>query len=407
MRIIFFTGKGGVGKTSTAAATAVLSAEYGHKTVIMSTDPAHSLSDCMGVPLSAQITNVQENLDAIEIDPYIELNEYWGKIREFLANFLISLGADAQIAGELASIPGMDELFSLIRLREFYGKTDYDVVIVDMAPTGESLRLLSLPEVLAWILKVTRVLEKYITAPLLRPISKMAPGLDQFVAPEDVVALWDRSLDRLNDIRQILDEKAVTSARLVMNPEKMVIAESRRALTYLNLYGMRVDAAIVNKVIPENAKEGYLEDWYESQQGYLKTIKEDFAPMPAFNVPLFKQEINGIDDLRELGKLLYGEDQDPSQLFYDERPISIHYAPDGTVLKVKLPFAPTEELVLNRIGSTLILKIGRRTREIVLPDSLAALDPKEGNFVDGYLEIKFWPAHSSRSEESSVENENP
>lgn len=406
MRIIFFTGKGGVGKTSTAAATAVLSAEYGHKTVIMSTDPAHSLSDCLGVPLSAHITTVKENLDAIEIDPYVELNEYWGKIREFLANFLITLGADAQIAGELASIPGMDELFSLIRLREFYGKTDYDLVIVDMAPTGESLRLLSLPEVLAWLLKVTRVLEKYLTGPLLRPISKMAPGLDQFIAPEDVVALWDRSLDRLNDIRQILDEKAVTSARLVMNPEKMVIAESRRALTYLSLYGMRVDAAIVNKVIPENAKEGYLEDWYDSQQNYLKMIETDFAPMPSFNVPLFKKEINGLDDLRELGVLLYGKDTDPAQLFYDERPISIRYEHDGTVLKVKLPFAPTEDLILDRVGSTLILKIGRRTREIVLPDSLAALDPKEGTFVEGYLEIKFWPAHSNRSEESTVKEEN-
>ncbi len=405
MRIIFFTGKGGVGKTSTAAATAVLSAEHGHKTVIMSTDPAHSLSDCMGIPLSANITNVKENLDAIEIDPYVELNEYWGKIREFLANFLVSLGADAQIAGELASIPGMDELFSLIRLREFYGKTDYDVIIVDMAPTGESLRLLSLPEVLAWILKVTRVLEKYITAPLLRPISKMAPGLDQFVAPEDVVALWDRSLDRLNDIRQILDEKAVASARLVMNPEKMVIAESRRALTYLNLYGMRVDAAIVNKVIPEDAKDGYLEDWYDSQQAYLKMIETDFSPMPSFSVPLFKKEINGLDDLRELGLSLYGKDQDPSELFYDERPIAIRYEPDGAVLRVKLPFAPTEELILNRIGSTLVLQIGRRTREIVLPDSLAALDPKEGNFIDGYLEIKFWPAHSKHSEESPIQNE--
>ncbi|ACF13953.1 arsenite-activated ATPase ArsA [Chloroherpeton thalassium ATCC 35110] len=400
MRIIFFTGKGGVGKTSTAAATAVLSAERGHRTIIMSTDPAHSLADSIGVALGPNVINVLPNLDAIEIDPYVELNEYWGKIREFLASFLVTMGADAQIAGELASIPGMDELFSLIRLREFYGKQEYDVVIVDMAPTGESLRLLSLPEVLAWILKVTRTLERFITAPVLRPISKIAPGLDKIVAPEDVVALWDRSLDRLNDIRQILDEKAVTSARLVMNPEKMVIAESRRSLTYLNLYGMRVDAAIVNKVIPHDAKEGYLEDWYESQQEYLKMIEADFAPMPTFSAPLFRSEVTGIERLRMLGNLLYGNDADPTELFYDERPISIRYEPDGAVLRVKLPFAPTENLELSRVGSTLVLTIGRRVREIVLPDSLAALDPKDGSFVDGYLEIKFWPAHSNRSEKS-------
>jgi len=404
MRIIFFTGKGGVGKTSTAAATAVLSAECGHRTVIMSTDPAHSLADSVGQELGPTVTNIMPNLDAIEIDPYVELNEYWGKIREFLANFLVTMGADAQIAGELASIPGMDELFSLIRLREFYGENEYDVVIVDMAPTGESLRLLSLPEVLAWILKVTRTLERFITAPVLRPMSKIAPGLDKIVAPEDVVALWDRSLDRLNDIRQILDEKAITSARLIMNPEKMVIAESRRSLTYLNLYGMRVDAAIVNKVIPQDAKEGYLEDWYESQQEYLKLIEADFAPMPTFSAPLFRSEVTGIERLRQLGKLLYGEN-DPTNLFYDERPISIRYEPDGTVLRVKLPFAPTDKLELSRVGSTLVLTIGRRVREIVLPDSLAALDPKEGSFVDGYLEIKFWPAHSTHSKESSVNDD--
>ncbi|NTV45587.1 MAG: TRC40/GET3/ArsA family transport-energizing ATPase [Chlorobiales bacterium] len=402
MRIIFFTGKGGVGKTSAAAATAVRSADLGHRTVIMSTDPAHSLADSLGVPLGGNICNVVPNLDAIEIDPYVELNEYWGRIREFLTNFLVTLGADQQIAGELASIPGMDELFSLIRLREFYGTGEYDVVVVDMAPTGESLRLLSLPDVLAWLLKITRTLDRFILSPVLRPISKMTPGLDKIVAPEDVVALLDKSLDRLKDIREMLDDKAVTSARLVMNPEKMVIAESRRALTYLNLYGLRVDAAIVNKVIPIDAKEGYLADWYESQQGYLKVIEEDFAPMPTFNVPLFKKEVTGIDRLRELGLMLYGDNLDPTDLLYDERPISIRYESDGTVLRLKLPFAPTERLELCRVGSTLVISIGRRVREIVLPDSLAALDPKEANFVDGGLEIKFWPAHVAHSERTVV-----
>lgn len=402
MRIIFFTGKGGVGKTSAAAATAVRSADLGHRTVVMSTDPAHSLADSLGVPLSGNITNVIPNLDAIEIDPYVELNEYWGKIREFLTSFLVTLGADAQIAGELASIPGMDELFSLIRLREFYGEGHYDVVVVDMAPTGESLRLLSLPDVLAWLLKITRTLDRFILSPVLRPISKVTPGLDKIVAPEDVVALWDKSIDRLNDIRQILDEKAVATARLVMNPEKMVIAESRRALTYLNLYGLRVDAAIVNKVIPHDAKDGYLEDWYNSQQSYLKTIEEDFAPMPTFNVPLFKNEVTGVERLRELGLKLYGNDVDPADLLYDERPITIRYETDGTVLRLKLPFAPTEKLELSRIGSTLVISIGRRVREIVLPDSLAALDPKEANFVDGGLEIKFWPAHATNPEKSAA-----
>jgi arsenite/tail-anchored protein-transporting ATPase len=392
MRIIFFTGKGGVGKTSSAAATAIRAADFGHRVVIMSTDPAHSLSDSLGILLSAQIQNIMPNLDGVEVDPYVELNENWGVIRDFMASLLVTLGADNSTAGELASIPGMAELFSLLRLRDFYSTGKYDVVVVDMAPTGESLRLLSLPDVLTWLLKITRTIEKFILGPVLRPLSKLTPGLDKLVAPEKVVGVWDRSLDKLKDIREIMDKKAVTSARLVMNPEKMVIAESRRALTYLNLYGMSVDAAIVNKVIPDNAKDGYLAEWHESQKKHLQTIENDFAPMPILKVPLFRNEITGIEKLKELGLAMYGETTDPAALLYDEKPISIRQESDGPILRLKLPFATTEKLELIRLGSNLTLSVGNRYREIVLPDSLAGLNPQGAEMVDGYLEIKFLPS---------------
>ncbi|RFM24244.1 MAG: arsenic-transporting ATPase [Candidatus Thermochlorobacter aerophilum] len=389
MRIIFFTGKGGVGKTSSAAATAIKCAERGYNTVVMSTDPAHSLADSLGVPLSGKVQRVLPRLSAIEIDPYVELNENWGAIRDFIANLLMTLGADQTIAGELASVPGMAELFSLLRLRDFYGKGEYDVVVVDMAPTGETLRLLSLPEVLAWLLKVTRVIEKFIMAPVLRPISKVTPGLDKIVAPEHVAAMWDRSLDRLKDIREIMDKKATTSVRLVMNPEKMVIAESQRAMTYLNLYGMHVDAAIVNRIIPDEAKDGYYAEWHESQQRYLAQIVNDFSPMPIFKVPLFKSEVTGIERLRQLADILYG-DIDPAKLLYEERPLSIRQEEHGAVLRIKLPFTPTDKIQLSRLGATLTLRVGTRYRDIVLPDSLAGLEPQEAQmFADGYLEIKF------------------
>jgi arsenite-transporting ATPase len=388
MRIIFFTGKGGVGKTSSAAATAIRCADLGLRTVVMSTDPAHSLSDSLGIQLSAQVSTVLPNLDAVEVDPYVELNENWGVIRDFVATLLMQLGADKTIAAELASIPGMAELFSLLRLRDFYGKGKYDVVVVDMAPTGESLRLLSLPEVLAWLLRITRTIEKFILAPVLRPVSKVTPGLNKIVAPENVVGVWDRSLDRLKDIREILDKKALTSARLVMNAEKMVISESQRALTYLSLYGMHVDAAIVNKVIPDDAKVGFMDEWYESQQKYLAMIENDFAPMPIFRVPLFKSEVTGVERLRELGKRLYGE-KNPAELFYEEKPVSIRQDEDGSTLRVKLPFAASEQLELARVGATLTLTVGTRSKEIALPDSLAGLNPKEAAMVDGFLEIKF------------------
>jgi arsenite/tail-anchored protein-transporting ATPase len=391
-RIIFFTGKGGVGKTSSAAATAIRAAAFGHRTVIMSTDPAHSLSDSLGVPLSAQVQTVLPNVDAVEIDPYVELNENWGVIRDFVSSLLITLGASESIAGELASIPGMAELFSLLRLREFHSSGKYDVIVVDMAPTGESLRLLSLPEVMAWLLRVTRSIEKFILAPVLRPIAKLTPGLDKIVAPEKVVGVWDKSLDKLKDIREILDKKAITSARLVMNPEKMVIAESQRALTYLNLYGMKVDAAIINRVIPADAKEGYLSEWYDAQQKYIAAIDNDFSPMPMFKVPLFRSEVTGIERLKELGLKMYGETQDPAALMYDELPITIRQEESGPVLKLKLPFATIDKLELTRLGATLTLGVGTRFREIVLPDSLAGLNPVDAVMVNGYLEIKFEPS---------------
>jgi len=261
--------------------------------------------------------------------------------------------------------------------------------VVDMAPTGETLRLLSLPEVLAWLLKVTRVIEKFIMAPVLRPISKVTPGLDKIVAPEHVAAMWDRSLDRLKDIREIMDKKATTSVRLVMNPEKMVIAESQRAMTYLNLYGMHVDAAIVNRIIPDEAKDGYYAEWHESQQRYLAQIVNDFSPMPIFKVPLFKSEVTGIERLRQLADILYG-DIDPAKLLYEERPLSIRQEEHGAVLRIKLPFTPTDKIQLSRLGATLTLRVGTRYRDIVLPDSLAGLEPQEAQmFADGYLEIKF------------------
>ncbi|MBC8043855.1 MAG: ArsA family ATPase [Rhizobacter sp.] len=393
MRIIFFTGKGGVGKTSSAAATAVRSAECGHRTIIMSTDAAHSLADSVGIELSSQVQTILPNLDALEIDPYTELNDNWGVIRDFVAGFLITLGADSSIAGELATVPGLDELFSLLRLREFHESGKYDVIIVDMAPTGESLRLLSLPEVLTWLLKITRTLEKFIISPVLRPMTRVTPGLGKIVASENVASVWDRSLDRLKDIREIMDTKAVTSARLVMNAEKMVIAESKRALTYLSLYGLRVDAAIVNKVIPDDAREGYLSEWHASQKKYLDIIENDFSPMPIFKVPLFKTEVTGLESLRLLAEKLYGARDsatgDPSQLFYDELPVSVRVVDGGQLLRLKLPFAATDKIDLARQGSTLTLGVGTRHRDITLPDSLAGLEPSEAQHRDGYLEIKF------------------
>ena len=388
LRVIFFSGKGGVGKTTTAAATALRTASLGYKTIIISTDPAHSLSDTFQINLARSVQPITNNLDGIEIDAFHELDTNWGHIKDYLSSLIVTLGAEDAIAGELAIIPGMDNLFSLLRIKEFYDSGKYDVLIIDMAPTGETLRLLSLPQIVSMALKITRYLEKYIVSPVIRPASKMSKSLRAVVAPESVTHSWEQVLEKLLDMRNLCEQESVTSTRLVLNPEKMVISESQRAWTYLNLFGMITDHIIINRVIPKEGLQGYFKDRQTSQRNNLKTIYDNFSPLPITEVPYFKDEVIGVSRLNELGKLIY-KDQDPAQLFYSEKPIRVHSVKKEKIFAIKMPFVENNNVDVISRGNELIVTIGNQIRSFVLPDSLSLLKAESAEYNNGWLEIIF------------------
>ncbi len=387
-RIIFFSGKGGVGKTTTAAATALRAASLGHKTIIISTDPAHSLSDTFQTDISQSIKEISGNLDGIEIDAFHELDTNWGHIKDYLSSLIVTLGADDAMAGELAIIPGMDNVFSLLRIKEFYESGNYDTLIIDMAPTGESLRLLSLPQIVSMALKITRYLEKYIVSPVIRPASKMSKSLRAVVAPESVTHSWELVLEKLLDIRKLFEQETITSTRLVLNPERMVINETQRAWTYLNLFGMITDQIIINRVIPKEGLQGYFKERAATQQKNLKMIYDNFSPLPMVEIPHFQDEVIGLSRLEELGNRLY-RTSDPAALFYSEKPVRIYSSKKEKIFAIKAPFVENHNISVNTRGNELVVSIGNQIRSFVLPDSLSVLKTDSAVYNNGWLEIRF------------------
>lgn len=398
LRIIFFAGKGGVGKTTTAAATALRCASLGHRTVLMSTDPAHSLSDSLEKHLSGTIQTIFPGLDAVEVDPFTELDNNWGRIRDYLGSLLVSLGADESLAGELATIPGMDNLFSLLRIKEIYDSNQYDVLIVDMAPTGESLRLLSLPQAVSLALKITRYLERYVLSPVIRPASRVSRSLRNVVAPEEVTRLWENVLEALLETRRILEELTVTSTRLVLQPERMVLSESQRAFTYLNLFGMITDMIIINRVLPAGIQDRHFAQWSASQMKYLAEIRQQYSPLPIVEVPLFPHEMIGPARLAELGDALYSR-SDPMSLMVSTRPIQIRHSKKTPVFSVLLPGATPDNIELTHRGNELIIRLNHQIKSYILPDSFSGMQPSGADYHDGWIDIVFERSPSRRSKE--------
>ncbi|MCH7845292.1 MAG: ArsA family ATPase [Acidobacteria bacterium] len=385
MRVVLITGKGGVGKTTIAAATAIRSAELGHRTLVMSTDPAHSLADAFQVKLGDTETSVIDNLDAQQIDSQLRLEESWGPVRDYLTKVFDWSGLEGVEAEELTVFPGMDELFSLATVRDHVSSGNYDVIVVDCAPTAETLRLLSLPDVMSWYMDKLFPVSKQV-AKVVRPVlSRMSslPIADDKVF--DTVAMF---YDRLDGIREILSDPDITTARLVMNPEKMVIAEAKRTYTYLALFGYAVDSAIVNRVLPEAVTDPYFAQWRQIQKGHLEDVAEAFADVDIRQLRLFDEEMIGIDRLRVVGEELYG-DVDPTHRLSQGRPFRIEDEGDDVVLIVGMPFAERDELDLVRHDHELIVTVGQYRRSIALPDSLKRRHVQRASLVDGELRVTF------------------
>ncbi|MEI7644129.1 MAG: TRC40/GET3/ArsA family transport-energizing ATPase [Chloroflexales bacterium] len=397
MRTLIFTGKGGVGKTSVAAATALRAADMGMRTLVMSTDPAHSLADSLDLegPLGPKPVKITPHLDALEVSIHHDIESNWGVVREHFAQLMADQGVQGILADEMSILPGMDEAFPLIRIKKHKDEGDYDLLVIDCAPTGETLRLLSAPETFKWAMGMLRGAEKFVIKPLLRPMSKINPALNRMIAPTEVYEAVDDMFEQMVGVTEILTNPLETSVRLVMNPEKMVIKESQRALTYLSMYGMTVDTVVVNKILPVDQDSGYLNHWKDVQQRYLQDVQHSFSPIPIYHVPYYAEEVVGIKKLRVMGLDIY-RDADPTALVYKESPMDLAKLDDGTYrVKLKLPFADVSQLDLFQNGDELVVQIGDFRRIMTLPVSLSGLEAGQAEMEGQWLIVPFYAAQGA------------
>lgn len=385
MRIILFTGKGGVGKTTLAAATALHSAKKGHRTLIISADAAHSLSDSFEIQLSNQPQKLAPRLFGQEIDALKEIEKKWGEIKSYLVALFSSQGVEMIEAEEMSIFPGMEELFSLMEIRHYHKSSDYDVIIVDCAPTGDTLRLLSAPEVTSWYLKHIFPIQRT-AAKAVRPVaSRVLP----FPFPEDKVFEAMKNLTtQLAEMKDILADAQKTSIRLIINPEKMVIKEAQRAFTFFSLFGYAVDLIIVNRILPPEVQDVYFKKWKTTQAKYLQMIKECFSPLPILFSELFTQEIVGKELLSRLAEKVYRK-KDPTRLFFTKNPIRIEKADGGFDMFLYLPFVDKKDLDLSQRGEELYIQVGGYKRNILLPQTLLNFSIKEAIFESEKLKISF------------------
>ncbi len=389
MRVILMTGKGGVGKTSVAAATGLRCSELGYKTLVLSTDPAHSLADSFDRELGHEPKLVRPNLWGAELDALMELEGNWGAVKRYITQVLQARGLEGVQAEELAILPGMDEIFGLVRMKRHYDEGDFDILIIDSAPTGTALRLLSLPEVGGWYMRrfykpfqgMSAALRP-IVEPIFRPIAGFSlPDNEVMDAPYEFY-------EQIEALEKVLTDNTQTSVRLVMNPEKMVIKESLRAHAYLSLYNVATDMVVANRIIPDSVSDPFFERWKSNQQVYKQEIYDNFHPLPVKEVPLFSEEMCGLEALDRLKEILYG-DEDPSQIYYKENTVRVLQDKGCYSLELYLPGIPKEQIQLNKTGDELNVRIGNHRRNLVLPQALAALKPSGAKMEQDYLIIRF------------------
>jgi arsenite/tail-anchored protein-transporting ATPase len=392
-RILLFTGKGGVGKTTCAAATAFEAARRGHRTLVMSSDPAHSLADALDRPLGPEPTAVAPNLWAQEVDLYYSMQKYWGSMRDLMLSVFKWQGVDRIAAEEMAALPGMGEASALLWLDLFYRSGDYDLIVLDSAPTGETLTLLTLPQVAQWWVSKAFPFQKAAFKTVGFAVRKTTG-----VPIDRGYAELDRLFGTLGEIQKVLQDPEISSTRLVVNPERMVIQEARRAYTYLQLYGYGVDAVIVNRVIPPEGAAGVLERYVAAQAGYLEEIEGSFAPLPVFRVPHQGGEVFGLELLGAIGARLYGE-RDPIEVFHREAPYRMATDGDAYVLSIHLPFLEEGEAQAEQFGDEMVVSVRNQRRHYGLPNFLAYYELQGAVLEDGWLRARFEPGAGARDRE--------
>ena len=383
MRILLFSGKGGVGKTSVAAATAVRLAANGKRTLVISVDPAHSLSDAfdLGGALfhgrTAEPLPIAERLHLQEVNINYEFKHYWKAISTYITSILRTTGLESVEAEEMAIFPGMEELSAMMYVNQYRKGSDYDVVVLDCAPTAESLRFVSLPTTLDWYMKHIFGFQRS----LLKAVRPIANRLSPVELPPDSYFRNVQDLfEKIEGIDLILEDAETTSVRLVTNAEKMVLRETQRAFVYFSLYGLTIDRIIVNRVLPDSVSDTFFDNWRVSQQQSLAEIEEYFSPVPIQRVPLFPQEVLGYDRLREFAEHLYADGEDPALVTRSERPFSFARVDDHYEVRLDLPFADKAEVGLFKKDDELVVEIGTVRRHVGLPTTMTALQPVKARF---------------------------
>jgi arsenite-transporting ATPase len=374
-----------------AAATGIKAAEMGHRTVIMSLDVAHSLADIFDLQRDLLDRNkgrpikINRNLWIQELDIQEEIKTYWGDIHKYISGLLNTTGLDQILAEELAVLPGMEEASLLLYINKYVRQEEFDVILLDCAPTGESLRFISIPTTLEWymkkIFKLERMVVKYARPVVKRMYDVPLPGDDYFEAIESL-------FERLKGVDRILTDSRITTVRLITNPEKVVLKETRRAFMYFCLYKMTIDAIIMNRILPENVKDSYFKGWINEQKHYLEEARGYFSPVPIFPVNLFKGEILGYNHLKGLAHQIYGG-KNPLEHFFNEQPYQLSKENGHYRLKLKLPFVMKKDVELHKSFDELIIRIGSYRRHILLPRQVVSLNSVKARLEGAYLTIHF------------------
>ncbi|WP_166245882.1 ArsA family ATPase [Paenibacillus turpanensis] len=385
MRIIIYTGKGGVGKTSIAAATAVKLARQGKRTLILSTDAAHSLADSLAVPIGPEPVLISDNLWGQEVNSLRETEKNWGAVQGWLSAMLDKAQLKDITTEEMLVFPGMEELFSLLQIKRHAQSGEYDVLVVDCAPTGETLRLLSYPNVLNWWLEKIFPYERKLVK-FVRPVAKVVNSIE--LPSDHVLDSIERFVRDLSDMQRIVLDPETTSIRIVLNPEKMVLAEAKRSFTYLNLFGFNTDAVIVNRVLPDEVGEGFFANWRSLHKKYEEEVSVNFHPLPILKAPLMRREVVGIQVLEELADIVF-KDLDPSGMLYRGRTETIREEGEEILLELRIPFVDKADLDLTQMGDELTVNAGAYKRKVILPRLLMGRQVRGAKYVEDRLIIRF------------------
>jgi arsenite-transporting ATPase len=391
MRILLFSGKGGVGKTSLSAATGTRLAELGYRTLVMSVDPAHSLADAFDLeaglfdPRTADPYRIADRLWIHEVNIQTEIKRNWERIWSYISSLLRTSGLNEVEAEEMAIFPGMEELSALLYVNDWHKQKRYDVIVLDCAPTGESLRFVSMPTTMKWYMRHVFPIQRNVLK-AVRPIANRVAPFE--LPPDSYFASVKDLFTRIEGVDELLEDPRVTSVRLVTNAEKMVVRETQRAFVYFSLHGLTVDQVLVNRVLPANVEDAFFRDWRRAQEKSLHEVEAYFAPVPTRCVPLFPHEVLGLERIRELAGVMFNGREDPAAVTRTERPYSFRKHNGRYEVRLHAPFAAKAEVGLFKKGEELVIEVGNVRRHVGLPASMAGLSPARARLEDGTLIVE-------------------